>query len=440
MERKSLNVAFIGHEQSGKSTIVSSLLSASSSYTIPNPHQDFVVIPFISPTSDIEFTLIDTPGKLIYSKNIYTGVSFADVTVLVVDSNDHAFIANIGHHDEVRQYSLAAFAAGAKKTIVCISHMDTHDYNESRYIERTSEVGNYLAKVGYLASNITYIPVSGTEANVTVKDEKNMTWYEGPTLLAALENTTIPDRRRKFPLKVSVLQVFKSSVKNNTVIVAAILSGDVSVGTTLLFTPKPHAGYAYGTVVRIERNHHTINQAFCGDTVGIEISNLLSSDIRRGAVASDIFNPIDRVLSFGCQIVIMRSVYGLKTGSIPIIHSQSQHVPCKVTKLKHLVDKRSGQITEKSPERIKTGQAGLVKVVPTKPIYLDVFNAASGGRYGRLIVTHNASIDAVAVVRKVKVAKDNQDFASILTRARNEQQETVYSFCTSSSFVDIVII
>jgi elongation factor 1-alpha len=88
--------------------------------------------------------------------------------------------------------------------IVCANKMDdkTVNYDKSRFNEIKNEVSDYLKKVGYNVGRIPFVPISGWVGDNMLEKSPNLAWYEGPTLLEALDSVEIPKRPFDKPLRL----------------------------------------------------------------------------------------------------------------------------------------------------------------------------------------------------------------------------------------------
>jgi len=88
--------------------------------------------------------------------------------------------------------------------IVAINKMDDKSVNwdSKRYEEIKKEVSDYLKKVGYNPDKIHFIPISGWHGDNMVEKSDNMKWYNGPTLIEALDAIEPPKRPKDKPLRL----------------------------------------------------------------------------------------------------------------------------------------------------------------------------------------------------------------------------------------------
>lgn len=171
---------------------------------------DISVWSFESP--NYAFTIIDAPGHRDFIKNMITGTSQADVAILVIDASQGNFEAGMSKDGQTREHALLAYTLGLKQMIVLINKMDDESvqYSEARYQAIKTHVSDYLRKVGYKPMKIPFIPISAWVGdNIIEKQYTDLSWYQGPTFMEALDTLTPPKRPTERPLRVSIQDVYK---------------------------------------------------------------------------------------------------------------------------------------------------------------------------------------------------------------------------------------
>ena len=152
------------------------------------------------------FTIIDAPGHRDFIQNMITGTSQADVAILIVASGYGEYEAGFAKHGQTREHGLLAFALGVKQMIVCVNKMDDKycNWSQERYLEIKRDVSHYLKKVGYNPDKIPFIPISGWQGDNMIESSPNLGWYNGPTLLGALDQIVPPKRYVGKPLRLPI--------------------------------------------------------------------------------------------------------------------------------------------------------------------------------------------------------------------------------------------
>jgi elongation factor 1-alpha len=80
--------------------------------------------------------------------------------------------------------------------------MDSVEYSELRYNNIVEEMKDFLKKTGYDPNKVPFIPISGWHGDNLVKKSENTKWYNGPTLIEAINNATPPKRPTDKPLRI----------------------------------------------------------------------------------------------------------------------------------------------------------------------------------------------------------------------------------------------
>ena len=260
---------------------------------------DISMFKFHSPR--LQFTVIDCPGHRDFIKNMLSGTSQGDVALLVADASQGGFEAGISKDGQTREHALLCYTLGVKQMIVAVNKMDEVGYSESRYQTVKEEMSAYLKKVGYKPANIPFVPISGWVGdNLTAKADDKMPWYEGPTLIEALDNVTPPRRLTEKPLRIPVQDTYKIGGVG-TIVVGRVETGVVKTGMTAHFAPVG----IKAEIKSVEMHHESLNEAGPGCNVGLNTKGVAVKDIRRGFVVSGEDNKASGVSSFEGQVVVL---------------------------------------------------------------------------------------------------------------------------------------
>jgi elongation factor 1-alpha len=343
------------------------------------------------------FTIIDAPGHRDFIKNMITGTSQADCAVLVIASGTGEFEAGIAKNGQTREHALLAYTLGVKQMIVLVNKMDDKSVNwsEARFNEIKNETSNFLKKIGYDPTKIPFVPISGWLGDNMLEKSTNLTWYKGPTLIEALDAITEPKRPIDKPLRIPLQDVYKIG-GIGTVPVGRVETGVLKPGVAVTFAP----GGASTEVKSVEMHHEALTQAIPGDNVGFNVKNLSVKDIRRGFVCGDAKqDPPQETESFNAQVIVLNHPGQIHAGYAPVLDCHTAHIACKFAELLTKVDRRSGKETEKEPKNLKSGDAAMVKLLPSKPMCVETFNEYPP--LGRFAVRDMRQTVAVGVIKEV---------------------------------------
>jgi len=361
------------------------------------------------------FTVIDAPGHRDFIKNMITGTSQADCAILVIASGTGEFEAGIAKNGQTREHALLAFTLGVKQMIVAVNKMDDKsvNYAEARYNEIKTEVSSFIKKIGYNPDKVPFVPISGWNGDNMLERSPNMAWYKGPILIEALDLIEEPKRPSDKPLRVPLQDVYKIG-GIGTVPVGRVETGILKPGMVVTFAPA----MITTEVKSVEMHHEALTQATPGDNVGFNVKNVSVKDIRRGNVAGDSKNdPPAETDNFLAQVIILNHPGTIHAGYAPVLDCHTCHIACKFSELVSKIDRRSGKSLEDLPKNVKSGDAAMVKLVPSKPMCVETF--AEYPPLGRFAVRDMRQTVAVGVIKEVtKKAKESKATASAKKAAK----------------------
>ncbi len=315
-------------------------------------------------TNKYYFTVIDAPGHRDFVKNMITGTSQADAAILVVAAPE-------GVMAQTKEHAWLARTLGVKQMIVAVNKMDATKppYSKERFEAVKAEVEKLLKTMGYKSDAVAFVPVSAFEGD-NVVEKKNLDWWDGPTLIEALDNFTMAEKPVNKPLRWPIQDVY-SITGVGTVPVGRIETGVMKPGDKLIIVPSTQPGGVTGEVKSIEMHHEEIPKAEPGDNVGVNLRGVSKKDIRRGDVAGHPDNPPTVARTFTAQIMVLNHPSVITVGYTPVFHAYTAQVACKFEELVKKLDPRTGEVKEEHPDFLKTGDAAIVKVRPTRPMVIE---------------------------------------------------------------------
>ncbi|MGZ7043295.1 MAG: translation elongation factor EF-1 subunit alpha [Methanobacterium sp.] len=377
--KEHMNLAFIGHVDHGKSTLVGHLLLQSGAIAeqqlsdgedkfrfvmdkLTEERERGVTIDLAHARFDtpkFEFTIVDCPGHRDFVKNMITGASQADAAVLVVAIDD-------GVMPQTKEHAFLARTLGINQLIIAINKMDLVNYSEEKYNALKEDVSNLIKTVAYKPEDINFIPLSAFEGDNITDLSPNTPWYKGPTLVKALDEFTAPEKPTDLPLRVPIQDVY-SITGVGTVPVGRVETGVMKKSDNVIFEPAGKSG----EVKSIEMHHEMLESAEPGDNVGFNVRGVGKNDIRRGDVAGHTNTPPSVAKEFTAQIVVLQHPGVITVGYTPVFHCHTAQVACTFLELQKKLDPATGQVKEENPDFLKTGDAAFVVVKPTKPMVIE---------------------------------------------------------------------
>ena len=268
-------------------------------------------------------------------------------------------------------------------------------------------ISGYLKKIGYNPDKVPMIPLSGwTGENLIepVPDGHELKkWYKGPSLLQALDEMEPPKRPTEKPLRLPLQDVYKIG-GIGTVPVGRVETGILKPGMTVTFAPTGVTTECKS----IEMHHEALQQAIPGDNVGFNVKSLSVKDIKRGFVCGDSKqDPPLACTSFEAQVIVLNHPGEIHAGYAPVLDCHTAHIAVKFAELKSKIDRRSGKVIEESPKMVKTGDAAMVKMEPSKPMCVETFTEYPPlGRFAVRDMRQTVAVGVIKAVDKKPYGKD----------------------------------
>ena len=392
-QKPHLNIVFVGHVDSGKSTTVGRLMYDSGKINeqemrkLKEKAQEVGKVGFEFAfvmdqlkeerergvtidlsykkfdTNKYEITIIDAPGHRDFIKNMITGSSQADAAFLVVSVPE-------GVMAQTKEHVWLCKTLGVQQINVMMNKMDVVKFDENKFNSVKSEVTNLLKTAGYKVENVAFIPESAYQGDNVVKKSVNMSWYKGPTLLEAFDLLKQPEKPTNLPLRLPIQDVYNIT-GIGVVPVGRVETGKMKIGDKVIIVPAREGKGVTGEIKTIEMHHEQINEAEPGDNVGFNIRGIGKKDIARGDVLGHTDNVPTVASEFTAQIVVLNHPTVLSVGYTPVFHVHTAQVACRIDAIEKKLDPATGQVLQEKPDFLKNGEAGIVRVKPTKPLVIE---------------------------------------------------------------------
>jgi bifunctional enzyme CysN/CysC len=173
-----------------------------------------------------DYMIIDAPGHQEFLKNMVSGAASSDSALLVIDASQ-----GVGEQSKRHGYLLHLLGVG--QIAVAINKMDLEDYSQEKFDQVKKEYLAYLSGIGVAPTHV--IPISAMHGDCMVGPSKNMPWYQGPSVIEALEDFRPKPKPYDLPLRFPVQDVYKFDERR--IIVGRIESGILRVGDQIMFSP-----------------------------------------------------------------------------------------------------------------------------------------------------------------------------------------------------------
>lgn len=345
-------------------------------------------------TKKFFYTLIDAPGHRDFIKNMITGASEADAAVLVVSVKPGETEAATDPGGQAREHAFLSRTLGVSQIVVALNKMDDVAYSEQRFKEVKDLVEKMLKLVGYNTSKVQFIPVSAWKGDNLVKLSENTPWYKGPTLAESLDMFEAPEKPIGKPLRIPIQDVY-TITGVGTVPVGRVETGVVRANDKVIVMPSG----VTGEVKSIETHHTQMDSAEAGDNIGFNLRGVDRKSIKRGDILGSTDSPPSVAREFEAQIIVIHHPTAMAPGYTPVLHAHTAQVAATLSEFVAKIDAKTGGIVEEKPKFLKTGDAAIVRVKPTRPLAIETFKEFP--EIGRFALRDMGTTIAAGVVKGI---------------------------------------
>ncbi|HUR95836.1 MAG TPA: GTP-binding protein [Gemmatimonadales bacterium] len=257
------------------------------------------------------YLILDAPGHIEFLKNMITGAARAEAALLVIDAAE-------GVKENSRRHGYMVSMLGVRQLAVVVNKMDLVGWDRGVYENIVREYSAFLQQVGIRPS--AFIPVSGRGGDNIAAGSANLPWYDGPTVLGALDAFRSEPAPVNLPFRMPVQDVYKFTKQGDDrrIVAGTIDAGTVKVGDPVIFYPSGKKS----RVKSIEGfNRPVQGSASAGWSVGFTLQEQIY--ITRGEVATIETEPRPQVTTrlrvslfwLGKEPMVKRKEYLLKLGT-----------------------------------------------------------------------------------------------------------------------------
>ncbi|ATW04290.1 sulfate adenylyltransferase subunit CysN [Sphingorhabdus sp. YGSMI21] len=307
-------------------------------------------------TEKRKFIVADTPGHEQYTRNMVTGASTADAAVILVDARKGILV-------QTRRHSYLAHLLGIKNLILAVNKMDLVDFSQDIFDSIVEDYREFAAEIGI--ESFTAIPISGFKGdNITEAPSAHTPWYEGPALIAHLENIEITATvAQEKPFRMPVQWVNRPNLDFRG------FSGLVSGGTVKPGDPVRVVPSGKNSRVKsIVTLDGELDEAVAGQSVTITLEDEV--DCSRGDVIAAAGDPPEVSDQFESTIVWM-SDEALKPGRGYWLKLATQTVSASVQEPKYEININT--MEHLAAKTLELNGIGVTEIHTDKPIVFEAY-------------------------------------------------------------------
>jgi len=348
-----------------------------------------------------KFIIADTPGHVQYTRNMVTGASTANLSIILVD-------ARAGVIEQSRRHACIASLLRIPHLVVAVNKMDLVDWSRERFIEIRDQFEEFLPRLDI--QDVKFIPISAFNGDNVVMPSLHTPWYEGPTLLAHLETVHVASDWNLDGFRFPVQWVNRPNHPTDPTwhdfrgISGQIAGGRVCVGQKVMVLP---GGFST-TVKQIWTYDGLWDEAFCPQSVTLVLEHDL--DVSRGNILVDDDHWPGASSHPQAQICWMHS-RPLEEGRKYFLKHTTRTLPVMITDIRYRLD-----IATFDPDPTATALAmndiGVIRLHTAQPLIYDGY--ATNRITGSFILIEpgsNATVAAGMLLPPEEVARpDHADF------------------------------
>ncbi|KAG2334331.1 hypothetical protein Bca52824_005511 [Brassica carinata] len=374
-----LNLAIVGHVDSGKSTLSGRLLhllgriSQNKCTSLRKKQKGrgitmTVAVAYFN-TKRHHVVLLDSPGHKDFVPNMIAGATQADAAI---------------------RRGCIHRGFGVEQVIVAVNKMDIVAYSKERFDLIKQHVGSFLQSCRFKESSLTWIPLSAMENQnlVSATSESRLSsWYQGPCLLDAIDSVKSPDRDVSKPLLMPICDVVRSNSHGQVSACGKLEAGAVRSGS------KVH-NYFVEPSRSLERDSQGCTIARAGDNVAIALQGIDANQVMAGGVLCHPDYPVSVATRLELMVLVLE-------GNTDLLEFHVHHAKeaATVVKLVAMLDPKTGEPTKKSPRCLTAKQSAMLEVSLQYPVCVETFSESRA--LGRVFLRSSGRTVAMGKITRI---------------------------------------
>lgn len=332
-------------------------------------------------TETRKFIISDSPGHIEYTRNMVTGASNSETSIILID-------ARKGLTEQSYRHFFISQLLQLDRVVFCVNKMDLVDYSEDRFLELAIEIKKMINSLNK-DINYSIVPVSSLKGDNVVNKSVNTNWYSGETLNDLLHAPS-SEKSDAAPFRFDVQNVIHSQTSefvDYRAYAGRVVSGSISVGDKIITLPSRRES----TITEIRRFTDTLSTAHAGDSIAISLADDIDSS--RGTLISDVKSIPVEATEIESTIVWMDEKPAV-IGSKLLIKIGSREFPVKLQTIQNVVNPiNPNEKTEASS--LSINDIAEVNIKLSQPAFFDSFS--ENKKNGLFILVDPLSNNTVAV-------------------------------------------
>ncbi|HRI83417.1 MAG TPA: GTP-binding protein [Opitutaceae bacterium] len=311
-----------------------------------------------------KFIVADTPGHIQYTRNMVTGASTANLSIILVD-------ARAGVIEQSRRHTAIASLLRIPHLVIAINKMDLVGWSEARFNEIRAEFEQFLPRLGI--RDVKFIPLSALNGDNVVEPSRHTPWYSGPTLLSHLETVHIASDWNLRGFRLPVQWVNRPNNPTDPRLhdfrgfSGQIAGGIVRTGQKVMILP----GGLTTTVKEIHTYDGPAPEAFCPQSITLVLEHDI--DVSRGHMVIGLEDLPGAGVDLHAQVCWMHSRV-LQPGKKFWLKHTTHTVQAVVTEITHRINIGTLE-QEAAPAGLALNDIGEIRLRTARPLVFDGYAA-----------------------------------------------------------------
>jgi bifunctional enzyme CysN/CysC len=331
-------------------------------------------------TAQRRFIIADTPGHEQYTRNMVTGASTANLSIVLVDARN-------GVVEQSRRHAFISSLLGIPHVVVCVNKMDLVDFDEAVFDAIVEGFDRFAARLEL--PDVTFIPISALLGDNVVDRSDAMPWYQGPPLLYHLEHVHIASDRNLIDVRFPVQWVIRppsTSVADYRAYAGQVAGGVLRPGDQVLVLPSGQ----HTTIAGIDTLEGPVQEAFPPMSVALRLADDI--DVGRGSTIVRPHNQPTVANKLECLMCWM-SEQALSPGRRYLVKQTTRTVMLGAADVRYRIDVETLHRDE-TARTLELNDLGRVHLELSSPLVFDSYRR--NRLTGSLIIIDEATNETVA--------------------------------------------
>ena len=333
-------------------------------------------------TEKRKYIIADTPGHIEYTRNMITGASNAEASIVLIDARN-------GVIEQTKRHLFISNLLKIETVFVCINKMDLAGFDEDIFNNIKTEVEEIAKKIGY-EGDLDFVPIAAKYGDNVVHPSDKMNWYSGPTLLEYLEDLPVHKKDNSLPARFTVQLVIRPHSDQHHDFrgyAGKLVSGQLKRGDEIVVLPSLRTS----KISKIYHANNEVEYGSSGESVTVELEDDI--DVSRGNMIVPVGSPVAQVNTLVATIAWMDEQPLTNSKSFLLQHGVNV-VKAKITSLQSKLYIHSMEEVNEVSE-FKLNDIGRVSIKTAKPVFGDVYE--QNPRNGAFILIDEFNNNTVAV-------------------------------------------